>query len=140
MVLSLCASACWGSSGGEPWVAPDPPDSWASGLSIDYIPDEFSFVWNEGHETATFHVFQTAEGEQVSVGRQLTLEPYPSAVEQLIRDGREFAVAEGSSETRVLVELADGVRIEVVSQTLDTDTLLRITESVGYDPTRDSQA
>jgi hypothetical protein len=139
-ILSLTVSACWGSSGDESWSAPDPPDGWASGLEVGYVPDGYSFVRNEGHETATFHVFQTGDGDQVSIGRQISPEPYPIPGEQVDRDGREFTLVETSNETRVLEEMPRDIRVEVVSQSLDADTLLRVAESVSYDPNRDSQA
>lgn len=104
-VLSLTVAACSSPSSGSDdgrWSAPEPPDEDASGLSIGFIPDGFSFVWNEGHKTATFHVFQTEDGsEQVSIGRQISPEPYPTAGEQIVRDGRELTLVEDTRETRV---------------------------------------
>jgi hypothetical protein len=72
LVSALLLAACTGSGSGidatttsagdagttaDPWKAEDPPSEWASGLTIGYIPPGFAFVWNEGHETATFHRF-----------------------------------------------------------------------------------
>lgn len=121
------------------WSAPEPPDEFASGLTIGFIPGGFTFVWNEGHETAAFHVFQTEGGsEQVSIGRQISPEPYPTPGEQVVRDDRQFTLVENTRETRVLEEVDVDIRIEVVSRTLDSETLLRIAESVVYNPERDN--
>lgn len=81
-VFALAAAACSSTGGDEregggstivaetemdEWLAPRPPEEFASGLSIGFIPSGFTFVWNEGHETAVFHVFQTEDGSgQVS--------------------------------------------------------------------------
>lgn len=140
LILSLTVSACSTSSGGGPWTAPDPPDGGGSGLTIGYLPNGFSFVWNEGHETATFHVFQREDGEELAVGRTISPRPSPSVGEEVTREGRRFTLLESDNETRVLEELASLVRVEVVSRSLDADTLLRIAESVSYNATRDSQA
>ena len=121
------------------WSAPEPPDEFASGLTIGFIPEGFTFVWNEGHETAVFHVFQTEdESEQVSIGRQISPEPYPTPGEQVVRGKRELMLVEDTRETRVLEEVDGDIRVEVVSQTLDSETLLRIAESTSYDPARDA--
>lgn len=117
------------------WSAPEPPDEFASGLTIGFIPEGFTFVWNEGHETAAFHVFQTEDGsEQVSIGRQISPEPYPTPGEQVNRGDREFTLVKARRETRVLEEVEGDIRVEVVSPTLDSETLLRIAESVVYNP------
>jgi hypothetical protein len=127
-----------GSDDGE-WLAPEPPDEFASGLTVGFIPAGFTFVWNEGHETAVFHVFQTEDGsEQVSIGRQISPEPYPTPGEEVVRGDREFTLVEDTRETRVLEEVDGDIRLEVVSQILDSETLLRVAESVVYDPERDS--
>jgi hypothetical protein len=121
------------------WVAPEPPDEFASGLTIGFIPEGFAFVWNEGHETAVFHVFQTEdESDQLSIGRQISPEPYPTPGEQVVRDDREFTLVQDTREVRVLEEVDGDIRLEVVSQTLDSETLLLIAESVVYDPERDN--
>jgi hypothetical protein len=121
------------------WSAPEPPDEFASGLTIGFIPEGFTFVWNEGHETAVFHVFQTEdETEQVSIGRQIQSEPYPTPGEEVVLCEREFTLVEDTRETRVLEEVDGDIRLEVVSQTLDSETLLQIAESMSYDPARDN--
>lgn len=123
----------------DEWLAPRPPEEFASGLSIGFIPSGFTFVWNEGHETAVFHVFQTEDGSgQVSIGRQIAPEPYPTPGEQVVRGDRQFTLVEDTREARVLEEIEGDIRLEVVSQTLDSETLLRIAESVVYDPERDN--
>jgi hypothetical protein len=48
-----------------------------------------------------------------------------------------FTVVEGTRETRILEDAGNGIQIEVVSQSLDAETLLQVAESVLYDPTRD---
>jgi hypothetical protein len=142
--LAIGAFALWQASANRTpetagsWSAPKPPDEFASGLTIGFIPDGFSFVWSEGHETATFHVFMTADdSEQVSVGRQIDPEPYPLAGESVTRAGRDFTVVEATRETRILEDVGNGIRVEVVSASLDSETLLAVAESVTYDPAQD---
>ena len=136
--IASCSSPTTDQGGGGPWAAPAPPNEWASGLTIGYVPQGFAFVWNVGHETATFHVFMTAdESEQVSMGRQISPEPYPTAGEAVTRAGREFTLIEDTGETRILEDVADGIRVEVVSPSLDSETLLRIAQSISYDPAND---
>jgi hypothetical protein len=121
-----------------PWSAPEPPGQFASGLTIGFIPDGFTFVWNEGHESAVFHVFQTEdETGQVAVGRQISSDPYQAAGEQVVRGDRKFTLVEYTREIRVVEEIGGDIRVEVVSQTLDAETLLRIAESVIYNPDED---
>jgi hypothetical protein len=137
-VLAACATpAPVGDTETGQWLAPEPPDEFASGLMIGSVPDGFAFEWNEGHETAILHTFTSANGAQISIGRQLSPPPYPIAGEEVIRNGREFTVI--ADEVRILEQLDDGVRVEVVSASLDVDSLLLIAESVSYDPSRDSQ-
>lgn len=119
-----------------PWSASEPPSFWASGLTLNFIPDGFTFDINEGHESATFHDFTHTDGSgQFSVGR--VVNPGPVAGEQVTRDGRVFTIVEYSRETRIKEEVGNGFIIEVVGRSLDTDTLLRIADGMGYDPTRD---
>jgi hypothetical protein len=107
-------------------------------LTIGFIPDGFTFVWNEGHESAVFHVFQTEdETGQVAVGRQISSDPYQAAGEQVVRGDRKFTLVEYTREIRVVEEIGGDIRVEVVSQTLDAETLLRIAESVIYNPDED---
>jgi hypothetical protein len=81
---------------------------------------------------------QTEDGSgQVSIGRQIAPEPYPTPGEQVVGGDRQFTLVEDTRETRVLEEIEGDIRLEVVSQTLDSETLLRIAESVVYDPERD---
>ncbi len=120
---------------GTTFVSPQPPDEFASGLSIGFIPEGYFFVWNEGHESATFHVFRTQDGsEQVSVGVQHS--PQSSEVgEALVSDGRRFVVYEEGSQTRVTEEVGNDVRVDVLSGSLDRDTLLQIAASTIFNPT-----
>jgi len=144
-LLVLLTGACGGNdattttpgeTGATSWTADAPPSEWASGLTIDYIPSGFTFAWNEGHETATFHVFTSGDDSaQFAVGRQISPAPYPIAGREVTRDGRVFTVIEG--ETRILEDGDNGIRIEVVSRSLDAETLLQIAESVHYDANRD---
>lgn len=138
LAITACSSPTSGQAGDGPFTAPEPPDEWASGLTIGYIPQGFTFVWNEGHETATFHVFMTSdESEQVAIGRQISPQPYPTAGQPVNRAGREFTVVEATAETRILEDVDNGIRVEVVSASLDPETLLRIAESTSYDPAND---
>lgn len=71
--ITACSAQTSGETGDGNFTAPEPPGEWASGLTIGCIPERFTFVWNEGHETATFHVFKTAhQSEQVAIGRQVS--------------------------------------------------------------------
>ncbi|NOY54815.1 MAG: hypothetical protein GXP34_02395 [Actinobacteria bacterium] len=151
-VVALVVAACSGSTLGEgtggsfvpgggtatSWVAPALDDDGASGLRIGYVPAGYSFVFNEGHESAMFHRFVADDGTWFAVGRSLFPAPYPIRGVDVVRDGRTFTVIEG--EPRILEYVGDGVRVETVSKSLDTETLLRIAESVTYDPGRDRQA
>ena len=117
------------------WSAPEPPSEWASGITVGEIPPCYYFGWNEGHETATFHVFVAQDGaSQFAVGRQRTSEPWPVEGYEVALSGRIFTI---TPEVRIIEGVGDGVRIEVVSQSLDRDVLLRIADSVRYDPERD---
>lgn len=136
--LLFVAVSCTTASvpGGSPFVAPLPPDEDASGLTIGFIPEGFSFVWNEGHETATFHVFQTDAGSrQLSVGVQTFPPPHDSGPrERVTRGGREFEIYDEGRRIRVTERLADDTRIDVLGDSLDVETLLRVAESVSYQP------
>jgi hypothetical protein len=119
---------------GTTFVSPQPPDEFASGLTIGFIPDGYFFVWNEGHESATFHVFQTEDGsDQVSVGVQES--PQSSGVgEAMTYDGRQFVVYEEGSQIRVTEEVGNDIRVDVLSGSLDEETLLQIAASTIFDP------
>lgn len=117
------------------FVSPQPPDEFASGLTIGFIPEGFSWVWNEGHETATFHMFQTQdESEQLSVGIQMSPPPHPGSGEVQTRGDREFTIYNEGDEVRITEDVGNEVRVDVVSSSLDADTLMRIAESVTYNP------
>jgi hypothetical protein len=117
------------------WSPPEPPSEWASGITVGEIPPGYNFGWNEGHETATFHVFVAQDGaSQFAVGRQRTSEPWPVEGYEVTLSGRVFTI---TPEVRILEEVGAGVRIEVVSQSLDQDVLLLIAQSIRYDPERD---
>jgi hypothetical protein len=77
------------------------------------------------------------ESGQVSVGRQIDPEPYPLAGESVTRADRDFTVVLGTREIRILEDVGNGIRVEVVSPSLDSETLLAIAESVTYDPAQD---
>ncbi|MGH8923992.1 MAG: hypothetical protein ACRDWA_05025 [Acidimicrobiia bacterium] len=136
-VISSCSS-----NGQEPdgtFTSPEPPDEWASGLTIACIPEGFSWVWNEGHEAATFHTFQTEdESEQLSIGIQIAPPPHPGSGEVVRRGDREFTVYNEGNQIRVTEDVGNDSRIDVLSDSLDTERLLRIAESVTYEPGRDS--
>ncbi|HZD23736.1 MAG TPA: hypothetical protein VE569_10105 [Acidimicrobiia bacterium] len=138
VLASLAVAACSGSTGqevGTAFTSPQPPDEWASGLTIGFIPDGYSWVWNEGHETATFHVFQTEdESGQLSIGVQISPPPHPGSGEALTRDGRHFVVYDEGTQIRVTEDVGDDTRVDVVSGSLDRKTLLQIAESITYEP------
>lgn len=139
LLVVLIAASCTtvgGSKGGESFSAPAPPDEDASGLIIGFVPDGYDFVWNEGHETATFHVFQTEDGSgQLSVGVQLFPPAGDSArSERVIRGGREFEIHGEGDRIRVTENVVGGARVDVVGDSLDVATLLRVAESVVYEP------
>ncbi len=119
---------------GTSFVSPQPPTEFASGLTIGFIPDGYTWVWNEGHETAIFHVFQTDDGSgQVSVGVQVS--PQSGGVgEEVNSDGREFVVYAESSKTRVTEDVGNETRVDVLSGSLDQDTLLLIAKSTTFEP------
>jgi len=48
IVLAACAAAPSGDTENGPWEAPEPPDEFASGLTVVAVPDGFAFEWNEG--------------------------------------------------------------------------------------------
>jgi len=118
------------------FTSPEPPDEFASGLTIGFIPEGFAWVWNEGHETATFHTFQTAdESSQLSVGIQVSPPPHPGSGEEVSRAGRQFVAFDLEREIRVTEAVGNDVRLDVVSASLDEETLLRVAESVTFKPT-----
>src|SRR5665811_1486268 len=147
MVLVLVVAACVPSTPSDGTdnasaAGRDVDTTWvgigSSGLTIGLIPAGYAFAWNEGHETATFHTFVSTDGGKFSVGRQISPPPYPYPGVKVERAGRTFTVIDG--ETRILEDVGNDIRVETVSDSLDTETLLRIAESVTYDPTRDPQA
>lgn len=136
-VLASCSSN--GEASGDTFVSPEPADEFASGLTIGFIPEGFNWVWNEGHETATFHTFQTQdESEQLSVGIQISPTPHPGSGEVVTRGDREFTIYDEGNQTRITEGLESDIRVDVVSDSLDTETLMRIAESVTYDSERAS--
>lgn len=137
-VLFLVLASCSSSETGGNLTSPDPPVEWASGLTIAFIPEGFRWVWNEGHETATFHTFQTEdESETLSIGIQIDPPRHPGSGEDVTRGDRWFVVYDEGSQIRVTEEAGNDVRVDVVSDSLDVDTLLRIAESVTYEPVSD---
>lgn len=119
---------------GTTFVSPQPPDEFASGLTIGFIPDGYFFVGNEGHESATFHVFQTEDGsDQVSVGVQVS--PQSSGEGEAVSlDGRQLVVHEEGSQIRVTEDVGNNHRVDVLSGSLDQETLLQIAASTHFDP------
>lgn len=138
LVLSVVASCSSNGEGeGGTFVSPESADEVSSGLTIGFIPEGFTWVWNEGHETATFHTFQTQDGsEQLSVGIQISPPTHPGSGEVVTRGGREFIIYDEGNQARITEDVGNDVRVDVVSDSLDTDTLMRIAESVTYDPER----
>lgn len=140
LVLSVVASCSSnGQGGGGTFVSPEPADEFASGLTIGFIPEGFNWVWNEGHETATFHTFQTQdESEHLSVGIQISPPRHPGSGEVVTRGDREFTIYDERNQARITEDVGSDIGVDVVSDSLDTDTLMRIAESVTYDPERAS--
>jgi hypothetical protein len=138
-IVSILATACTtsGETVGEGrFTAPSLPDEFASGLRIDFIPDGYTFVWNEGHETAEFHVFQADDGSsQLSVGVQVFPPTHDSGpTEVVIRGERHFDIYDEGEWTRLIEDVGNATRIDVLSNTLDVGTLVRVAESVTYEP------
>jgi len=138
-IVSILATACTTSRetvGEGTFTAPSPPDEFASGLRIDFIPNGYTFVWNEGHETTEFHVFQTEDGSsQLSVGVQIFPPPHDSGPNEVVISGdREFGVYDEGEWTRLSEDVENDTRIDVLSNTLDVETLVRVAESVTYEP------
>lgn len=118
-----------------PFDAPLTPSEFESGLTIGNLPAGFHWVWNGGHETATFHVFQTEDGsEQLSVGIQESPPDHPGTGEPVTLSGREFVVYDEGNQIRVTEDLGIGIRIDVLSGSLNRETLLEIAASVSYQP------
>jgi hypothetical protein len=126
------------------WFAPTAPDEWASGLAMSPRPHGFVYRYSEGtadaQRTAIFHVFTDDEGRSFSIGRRRFASTVPLTGETLHRGDRTFTVVTSDTEIRVLEDVGDDVRIEVVSSDLDADALLRIAQGVTYDPTLEADA
>lgn len=56
--------------------------------------------------------------------------------EEMVRGGGVFTVIRDGNETRILKDLGDDVRVEVVSRSADTETLLDIAEHMNRDAGR----
>jgi hypothetical protein len=113
--------------------SPPAPDEFESGLTIGNLPAGFNWVWNEGHETATFHVFQTEDGSQeLSIGVQVSPPDHPGTGEPITDGGREFVVYDEGDQIRVTEDVGDDIRIDVLSGSLDLDTLLEVAASVSH--------
>ena len=54
------------------------------------------------------------------------------------RGDREFTIYDEGNQTRITEGLESDIRVDVVSDSLDTETLMRIAESVTYDSERAS--
>lgn len=136
-LLVAIATACSPATDQDiPGLSAEPSFEFASGLSVAFIPDGFLWVWNEGHETATFHVFQTEdESEQLAIGLH-TSPPTPAGSFELeLRGEREFDVYGDGGGIRVTETIDHTTRIDVLSETLDRSTLLDIAEAITYTPT-----
>ncbi len=137
-LLLVVTAACSGTGdprAGGTFVAPEVTDDWSSGLTIGFVPAGYEFAWNEGHETAVFHVFQTEDGSgQLSVGIQASPEWPFEPSNRISRGEREFDVYEEGARLRVTEEVGDGFRVDVLADQLDLATLLHVAESVTFDP------
>lgn len=56
--------------------------------------------------------------------------------EEVARGDRRFTVIRDGTETRVLTDMGNDVRVEVVSRSVDTESLLSIVEDISRDTTR----
>lgn len=136
VLVAVSYSSQDGVQGDGSFVAPTPPDEFASGLTIGFIPEGFAWVWDEGHETATFHVFQTEDGsQQLSVGVQQPPPLQTDSGETLSVEGRDFVVNDSGSEARVAEGVGGDIRLDMVSFSLDAETLLRTAENDTFNPT-----
>ena len=56
--------------------------------------------------------------------------------EEVVRDGNVFTVIREGHQHRVLRDIGNDVRVEVVSRSVDEETLLSIAEDISRDTTR----
>ncbi len=106
-----------------------------SGLTIGSVLVGFAWVWNEGHDSATFNVFETDDGlQQLSIGRRISPPTGDEAGETVTRSGRVFAVYDERADTRVTEDVGNDTRVGVLSDSLELDTLLQIAESITEEP------
>jgi hypothetical protein len=56
--------------------------------------------------------------------------------EEVVRDGHVFTVIREGHQHRVLRDIGNDVRVEVVSGSVDAETLLSIAEDISHDTTR----
>ena len=142
--VALCAlalavtTACSGAPDADPtaytFVAPDPPYQFASGLTIEFVPAGYEYVRDAGHESAAFHVFEPADGSALlSVGVQFHPSPHPNEGESVTRGGREFTIYAEGQRTRVRETADAGDVIDVLADSLDTETLLDVAASIRLD-------
>jgi len=133
MTTTACSPPADGTTGAT-FNAPD-ADEWSSGLTIGFIPAGYVFAWNEGHETAIFHVFQAEEGPgQLSVGIQVSPGAQQEPGSRVSRGGHDFIVYGEGARTRATEDVGDGFRVDVLADSLDLETLLEIAESMTFTP------
>lgn len=68
------------------------------------------------------------------MGIQISPAPHPGSGEVATRGNREFTIYDEGNQTRITDDVGHAIRVDVVSDSLDTNTLMRIAESVTYDP------
>lgn len=117
----------------------EPPESAASGLTIADLPDTFTYVETQLTIGFVGHIFESNDGSRFAVGRTISPGPLPFPGETVVLDGRTFTFVVIPEEIRTLENVGDGVRVEVVGYSLESDVLFRIAKSVRYDPDRDTQ-
>lgn len=120
------------------------PVTWSSeggGLTVKSLPAGYEFVYSEGTgddpNSAMFHVFKNADGNQLSIGRRRFPGEFPiNGHEVGSFDGVTYWLIDESGWSRLYFALVE-VRIEILSSTLPTEELIAIGRSVKYDPNRD---
>ena len=136
--VGVVLASVWSCDGAHDQGQDTTVGEFGDGITITGIPDGFAFTVAVGVGASSSFMFATADGSaEFSVGRQLSAPPMSIQGRHVTRDGRVFTVVQAEGETRIVEDVGNGVLIEVVSRSLDTEALLDIAESVTYDPARD---
>ena len=117
------------------WEAPWPPDEFASGLVLSCVPAGYEFVESEGHESAVFHNFSSADHAHLAIGRTTVAEAKQTTGEVVVVDGRNFHVLDNGKR---LAEMVDPTtRVEVVASDLPLEILSDVARCLHYDAALD---